>query len=89
MKLYLKSSKDITITHIRLSGVFSDDVTASALECAAECDLLDRTYPLEDNLVPILINSVVKELSPALYRPEDTINNAADDLISKPENNGK
>ena len=43
-------------------------------------ELQDREFPIEDALVPPLIELIVKELAPAVFRPEDDTNNAADDL---------
>lgn len=75
--LYLESAK--------LYGVFEDAEAASELECDAEgntkeCDILDRDFPLEDALIAPLIELVAKELSPSVAAPEDTENNAHDDL---------
>ena len=42
--------------------------------------MLDREFPIEDALVPPLVELVLKELTQAIYRPVDNSNNAADDL---------
>lgn len=44
------------------------------------CDILDREFPLEDNLLALCMQYVVKELSGSTYKPRDTDNNADDDL---------
>ena len=41
-----------------------------------------KKFPLEDAIIPPLINLVVKELSEAIYKPEDSENNAMDDLAN-------
>lgn len=41
---------------------------------------LDMTYPIEDALVPPLLELVVKDLTTSVYRPEDNVNNNEDDL---------
>lgn len=40
---------------------------------------LDDEYPLESGLVPLVIQSIVQELSPKIVQPEDSYNNASDD----------
>ena len=37
-------------------------------------------FPIENALVPIIVEMVVKELLGASYRPKDSINNSNDDL---------
>ena len=69
---------------IQLTGVFSDAAEASKLECDTKdvCDILDKNFPLEEALIPPIIELCVKELSGALYRPKDEVNNAKDDLVA-------
>ena len=43
-------------------------------------DYLEEEFPIEEALIPNLIELVVKTLAPAIYKPEDDINNAKDDL---------
>lgn len=45
-------------------------------------EYLDEEFPLEEALIPNLIEIVVKVLSPSIYKPEDDINNAKDDLAT-------
>ncbi|QWM90118.1 hypothetical protein [uncultured phage cr18_1] len=69
--------------NIRFTAVFEDSETASELECNEDgkiCDTIDRTFPIEEALVPPLIELVVKELRQAEYTPADEKNNANDDL---------
>jgi hypothetical protein len=44
------------------------------------CDILDKTFPLEDELVGQVIKYIVAELSPVTHAPADDTNNASDDL---------
>lgn len=76
---------------VKFTGVFSDAEEASKLECeqAESCDILDQEFPLEDAIIPPLIELIVKELSGAIYKPEDSENNAADDLASFIARNAK
>ena len=83
--LYLQSNNPqfIYMENIRFTAVFEDSETASELECNEDgkiCDTIDRTFPIEEALVPPLIELVVKELRQAEYTPADEKNNANDDL---------
>ena len=68
----------------RLTGIFEDSEKAAELACDQDgntnCDILDQTFPLEADLIPQMIELIVKELLGVNYRPEDTVNNAMDDL---------
>lgn len=85
--IYFKSSnpKFTELKKVKLTGIFEDSQKASELQCpcdmdASSCDILDKTFPIEDSLVPPLVELIVKELLGAEYRPEDSNNNAKDDL---------
>lgn len=70
---------------IRLTGVFSNPSQAFELRCSRnqegdECDMMNTTFPLENKLIPDLVQVVVKELLGASYRPQDEKNNSQDDL---------
>ena len=43
-------------------------------------EVLDTEFPMEESLIQPLIEIVVNELTNAIYKPEDTTNNAKDDL---------
>lgn len=43
---------------------------------------IDSEFPLEESLIPNLIQLVLKDLLGAAYRPSDNINNASDDLAA-------
>lgn len=79
--LYITSRNlDImNLEQVYLSAVFEDAVEAiKAIN--GEVDLLEEDFPMEDSLASLLIQSVVKELLGAAYRPKDSQNNANDDL---------
>ena len=82
--LYFKSNNPqyLYLEKVKLTGIFEDSINASQLQCSndKECDILDRTFPLEYSLIPIVIELVVKELLAANYRPKDDINDAKDEL---------
>lgn len=85
--LYFKSFNPqyLYLEKARMTGIFEDPQAASELQCPNEngdtvCDVLDRTFPIEDALIPPMIELVVKELLGAEYRPADESNDAKDEL---------
>lgn len=88
--LYFKSSNPqyLYLEKVKFTGIFQDSMQASDLQCPDNngetvCDPIDRTFPIEDALVPPLIELVVKELAGSAYKPDDEANNAKDDLSNK------
>ena len=86
--LYFKSSNPqfLYLQRAKLTGIFEDPEKAAEAQCDKDgediCDPMDKQFPIEEALIPPLIELVVKELSSALYKPEDSDNNASDDLSS-------
>lgn len=85
--LYFKSFNPqfLYLEKVRITGIFEDTLAASELQCPDEsgdivCDVLDREFPIENALIPPLIQLVVEELTKAEYKPEDKENNSDDDL---------
>ena len=85
--LYFKSFNPqyLYLEKARMTGIFEDTLAASELQCPDEsgntvCDVLDREFPIENALIPPLIQLVVEELTKAEYKPEDKENNSDDDL---------
>jgi hypothetical protein len=84
--LYFKSFNPqyLQLKKVRLDGIFEDTEEADALNCEENddiiCDILDKEFKLENALVPPVIECVVKELSGFIYRPDDTKNDAKDNL---------
>ena len=88
--LYFKSSNPqyLYLEKVKFTGIFQDSMQASDLQCPDNngetvCNPVDRTFPIEDALVPPLIELVVKELAGSAYKPDDEANNAKDDLANK------
>ena len=88
--LYFKSSNPqyLYLEKVKFTGIFQDSMQASDLQCPDNngetvCNPIDRTFPIEDALVPPLIELVVKELAGSAYKPDDEANNAKDDLSNK------
>ena len=85
--LYFKSFNPqfLYLEKVRMTGIFEDTLAASELQCPDEngdivCDILDREFPIENALIPPLIQLVVEELTKTEYKPEDKENNSDDDL---------
>lgn len=85
--LYLKSSNPqyLYLEKLRMKAIFEDFESAAQYACdesgeELNCDILDMKFPIENALVPIIVEMVVKELLGASYRPKDSINNSNDDL---------
>lgn len=84
--LYFKSwnPQFLYLEKVKFTAIFEGADEVSGLTCdndeGTACDLLDRTFPIEEALVPPLIELVVNELRKAEYAPSDENNNADDDL---------
>lgn len=70
-------------------GVFEDIDEAAKLSCESQqngvdCDTDNKDFPLEESLIPPMIQLVVQELTGSIYRPKDETNNSADDLSGIP-----
>lgn len=85
--LYFKSFNPqyLYLERIKFTGIFENPEKAAEFECnrdESKCDPLDVEFPLEEALIPQVIELTVKELSRGIYKPEDQENNASDDLAS-------
>ena len=84
--LYIKSSNPQAyyLNKVALTGIFEDAAKAAEMSCDADentsCDILDKTYALEEGLIPEAIQLIMRELLGAAYRPADSRNDANDDL---------
>lgn len=86
-RLYLKSNNPqiYYLEKVKVTGIFEDSSKAAELQCPdadgnTACDVMDMTFPLEEALIPPMIELIVKELSGHAYQPADSENNANDDL---------
>ena len=74
--LYLKKA--------RVTGIFEDATKANELSCDSNdntsCDIMEQEFPLEAELVPQMLELIVKELLGVNYRPKDDYNDDADNL---------
>lgn len=94
--LYIKSTNPqiYYLEKVKITGVFEDSEQAAALQCQdsdeeGTCDIMDKRFPLEESLVPLLVELIVKELSGSQYKPADTTNNAADDFNNVPQSDNR
>ena len=82
--LYFKSANPqfLHLEKVRMSSVFSNAVEAFTLQCTGDttCDILDAQVPIEDALIPPLVELCVKDLLGASFRPVDNENNGKDDI---------
>lgn len=70
----------LELEDVYLSAVFEDAIETIKAIKGDSIDLLEEDFPIEESLTSLLIQSVVKELLGAAYRPKDSQNNANDDL---------
>lgn len=72
------------IEKVSFTAIFEDAEKISELECdyddTTSCSIYDKKFPIEDALVPLLIELVVKQLTNAKYSPSDEKNDANDNL---------
>lgn len=86
--LYFKGSNPqfLYLEKVKMRGIFEDAEKAAELSCeenTEECvDILDKEFPLSGDMIPQMIDLLVKELYNALARPADDINNDADDIAN-------
>mgnify|MGYP003398768181 FL=1 len=93
--LYLTSSNPqfLYLEKLRMTAIFEDFEEASQYACddsgeCSQCDRMDMKFPIENALVPMIVEFVVKELLGVKYQPKDSINNATDNtVISQPISN--
>ena len=84
--LYFKSwnPQFLYLEKVKFTAIFENAKEVSGLTCDGDkgtaCDFLDRTFPIEEALVPPLIELVVNELRKTEYAPSDEENNADDNL---------
>lgn len=85
--LYLTSDNPqfTNLGKVKMSAVFEDfeealDYLCDDDACPIICDIMDAEFPIKGDLVPSLLELVVKELVGAEYRPSEQLNNANDDL---------
>lgn len=84
--LYFKSwnPQFLYLEKVKFTAIFENAEEVSGLTCDGDegltCSLMDRTFPIEEALVPPLIELVVNELRKAEYAPSDEQNNANDDI---------
>lgn len=76
--VYLKSNNPqfAHLEKIQVTAIFEDFLDEATKE--ASCDIMDIEVPIETALIPVITEMIVRELSQALYKPEDRQNNGRD-----------
>lgn len=88
-KLHLKSQNHNFkyLKRVSIAGMLDNPKEALALSCDANgnpCDYMETKFPLESSLVSVLIDTVYNSLEGTVYRPEDDVNDASDNLSKVP-----
>lgn len=82
--LYLKSANPqfLYLEKVYMKGIFENPEAADNLSCNEnkEDDIMDRIYPIEDELIPDMIAAILRDLLGYVYNPQDKTNNADDNL---------
>ena len=80
-KLWLKSGNEElkNIRQVDLYAVFANPLEAYDF-IGPNPDVLDLDFPLEDTLVPTVLELVLKDLTNGIYKPSDNTNDAQDAL---------
>lgn len=85
--LYLKSNSPqiYHLEKVKVTGIFEDSSKIADLQCPdadgnTTCDIMNMQFPIEESLIPPMIELIVKELGGQKYQAEDSDNNAKDDL---------
>lgn len=68
-----------SINKVHLSAIFSNPLSVFNFN-GSELDTLDEKFPLEDALVPGVLELVLKDLTNGIYKPSDNLNDAQDAL---------
>lgn len=78
---YFKSANPnyLNITDVKLIALFATPKDLF-VESPSIDDFMDMKYPLEESLIGSLLEMVVADLTKAVNKPEDSHNNAKDDL---------
>lgn len=81
--MYFTSSNPqfLYLEKINITGIFENPEKVMEEFCPSEsCDTKDKEYPLEEGLIPQVIELVVKELTAAKFFPQDKQNDSNDNL---------
>lgn len=81
--LYFKSanSQYLYLKKAKMKGVFESPSLADELSCNEKSnEIMDRNYPVEEELIPDIIAAILKDLLGFVYNPIDKTNNANDNL---------
>lgn len=81
---YSSNPQYLYLKEAQVTGIFEDMTKAAELACNKDgnsvCDILDLEFPLEADLLPQMLELIIKEVLGISYKPKDSVNNNADDL---------
>ena len=90
--IYLTSANPqfLYLENIKITGIFESPEKAIGACGASSCDFSDQEYPLEEGLVPQVLELVVKELAAPKFSPEDKQNDSDDNIseVTQAKRNG-
>ena len=80
----------LTETKLLITALFGSPRDVVNFKCDSEtcpvegcdCSVLDKNFPIEDELVQQLIEIITTKLAAAIYKPADPQNNSTDDMAS-------
>lgn len=82
--LYFKSSnpQHLHLQKVKVTAVFYDFRDAWGLHCEQDgtCSIMETQFPLQQDLIPALLDTLTKFYTSTLFKPLDYKNNAADDI---------
>lgn len=88
-RLYLRGADNgfTYLSKLRLTALFDDIEKAAEQQCdeccdTTICDIEDRQFPMDNSLLPALMQAVTKEITAAAWQPRDDSNDASDDLAT-------
>lgn len=90
--IYLTSSNPqfLHLESVKITGIFENPEKVNDCSLENTCDFSNKEYPLEEGLIPQVLELVVKELAVPKYSPEDKQNDSDDNMseITQSKRNG-
>lgn len=90
--IYFTSSNPqfLHLESVKITGIFENPEKVNDCSLESTCDFSNKDYPLEEGLIPQVLELVVKELAAPKYSPEDKQNDSDDNMseITQSKRNG-
>lgn len=77
----------INLEKIKITGIFENPEKIKDCNADDAYDFWDKEYPLEEGLIPKVVELVVKELTAPKYSPEDKQNDSNDNISEAVQSN--